>query len=230
MIGAQKEWYPIIKNGAVRDKVQLIQEKCAGRKVLDLGCIGHTHARAEEPNWLHRKIKDVASEVTGVDMLVEDAKILNRQGYNILVQDVTNLHLDCKYDVVVAGDIIEHLLNIGQFLTSVSRVLKPGGEFIITTPNPFYLDQFLSVLYNGYPTINDDHTCFIDPFNFFQMIQKDSFYVVSEFYWLSDSWSFLSGNRKMLMKNTLRGLINRLFKKRWHYLRSDFCIILKLRA
>jgi SAM-dependent methyltransferase len=38
-------------------------------------------------------------------------------------------------DVVFAGESIEHVFNVDAFLDEVHRVLKPGGKFILTTPN-----------------------------------------------------------------------------------------------
>jgi SAM-dependent methyltransferase len=38
-------------------------------------------------------------------------------------------------DIVVTLEVIEHLVNAENFLLEVSRVLKPGGILIISTPN-----------------------------------------------------------------------------------------------
>lgn len=42
---------------------------------------------------------------------------------------------DASFDVVHFSHLIEHLNNPGAFLTEVSRVLKPGGWAVVTTPN-----------------------------------------------------------------------------------------------
>lgn len=39
------------------------------------------------------------------------------------------------YDVVVAGDVIEHLINTDRFVDELHRMLVPGGTLILTTPN-----------------------------------------------------------------------------------------------
>ena len=39
------------------------------------------------------------------------------------------------FDVVYAGEILEHLLDTERFLREVARVLKPTGLFVLTTPN-----------------------------------------------------------------------------------------------
>lgn len=45
---------------------------------------------------------------------------------------------DGTYDVVVAGEFIEHIYqsDVDQTLGEIFRVLKIGGRFLLTTPNP----------------------------------------------------------------------------------------------
>lgn len=42
---------------------------------------------------------------------------------------------DNFFDVVIAGDLIEHLVDTDVFLDELCRVLRPGGHLLITTPN-----------------------------------------------------------------------------------------------
>lgn len=42
---------------------------------------------------------------------------------------------DKEFDAVVSFDLIEHLISPDNFLSEVSRVLRPRGIFFITTPN-----------------------------------------------------------------------------------------------
>ena len=50
---------------------------------------------------------------------------------------------DGSADAVVAGEIIEHLYSPLHFLAEVSRVLKPGGHLILTTPNVSYIGNVI---------------------------------------------------------------------------------------
>lgn len=51
--------------------------------------------------------------------------------------DVTQLlpAADGSFEVVVAGEIIEHVPNPDLLLREIRRVLKPGGTLVISTPN-----------------------------------------------------------------------------------------------
>jgi 2-polyprenyl-3-methyl-5-hydroxy-6-metoxy-1,4-benzoquinol methylase len=42
---------------------------------------------------------------------------------------------DNTYDVLIAGEIIEHLVDTDHFATEVHRILKPGAYVILSTPN-----------------------------------------------------------------------------------------------
>lgn len=42
---------------------------------------------------------------------------------------------DASYDYVVSFQVIEHIQDDVQFVSEVARVLRPGGRFIVTTPN-----------------------------------------------------------------------------------------------
>lgn len=55
-----------------------------------------------------------------------------------LVQDMAS---GSNYDVVLAGEVIEHVPvpHVDSFLTAVRRQLRPGGTFMLTTPNPHYI-------------------------------------------------------------------------------------------
>lgn len=44
---------------------------------------------------------------------------------------------EATFDTVIAGELIEHLINPAQFLSELKYVLKLGGRVILTTPNPW---------------------------------------------------------------------------------------------
>lgn len=44
-----------------------------------------------------------------------------------------------SYDLVLALEVIEHVAHPDQFLHAISRLVKPGGHIIISTPNGGYL-------------------------------------------------------------------------------------------
>ena len=55
------------------------------------------------------------------------------------------------FDVVTAGEVIEHMLDEGAFLDECHRVLKKGGTLVVTTPNLAYSLNRLRVLFGKTP-------------------------------------------------------------------------------
>ncbi|OGV96713.1 hypothetical protein A2W24_04450 [Microgenomates group bacterium RBG_16_45_19] len=117
-------------------RYQIIRDYCRGKTVLDLGCVEHS-AEAEQNflDWIHRGIKEVAKEVVGLDNAPEEVSQLNRKGYNILLGDVENFDLQRRFEVVVCGELIEHVNNPGLLLQNAKKHLVEDGLLIITTPN-----------------------------------------------------------------------------------------------
>ncbi len=56
-----------------------------------------------------------------------------------------------KFDVIIAGELIEHIENTGIFLDNVKRHLKKGGLFFLSTPNPTSFRFSFYALFNKEP-------------------------------------------------------------------------------
>ena len=59
---------------------------------------------------------------------------------SLVVANAENLPFREEFDLVVAADVLEHVLNVGDFLMSVRESLVPGGTFVVRVP---YLDNML---------------------------------------------------------------------------------------
>lgn len=56
-----------------------------------------------------------------------------------------------EFDTVLAGEIIEHLYDVNTFLREVHRILKPKGQFLLTTPNLASIGARLTLLIGKIP-------------------------------------------------------------------------------
>jgi 2-polyprenyl-3-methyl-5-hydroxy-6-metoxy-1,4-benzoquinol methylase len=108
------------------DKREVIQPEVAGMSVLDVGCLG-----TDSITGLHDQIRQWANSTIGIDVNEQLAKKV----HDVRVADAQKFTLESPVDTVVAGDLIEHLPNPGQFIERSEVNLKQGGRLVIATPN-----------------------------------------------------------------------------------------------
>ncbi len=56
-----------------------------------------------------------------------------------------------SFDIVFAGEVIEHVFDDRQFLSSIRSVLKPRGTLCLTTPNLFFLATRIAMPFGRMP-------------------------------------------------------------------------------
>ena len=60
---------------------------------------------------------------------------------------------DASVDLAYSVEVLEHLEDQFGFLREVQRVLRPGGRFVVTTPNVLSLTSRLRTLLVGFPEL-----------------------------------------------------------------------------
>ena len=137
-----------IKKQVYRD--EYILENCKGKEVLNIGCLS-----ADKKAKLHKEIGRVARYVLGIDIFKSDLE-------NCTKANAQNFELSRKFDIVVVGEVIEHLWNLEGMFKSVEKVLRKNGKLIITTPNA-YAPIFLKNAIFGKVVPNDpNHVLLFD--------------------------------------------------------------------
>lgn len=147
------------------DREAFILGHCRGKRVLDLGFTDHPflEMRLATGSWLHAKVVAVAREVVGVDMAADDVAAL--RGRNdvgeVLVGNAERLDTLglAPFEVVLAGEIMEHLNNPGMFLSSARSILADNGRLIISVPNAFCLRRVLRIP-SGAEKVHPDHVAY----------------------------------------------------------------------
>jgi ubiquinone/menaquinone biosynthesis C-methylase UbiE len=104
-------------------------------KVLDVGCnTGRGGARLKQLSQF--------ISIFGIDCVQERLDALPECYSKRIYGLSTNIPIEDQFfDVIVAGEFIEHLypIDVDKTLCEVQRVLKIGGRLLLTTPNPNYL-------------------------------------------------------------------------------------------
>lgn len=151
------------------DRITYLRDACKNKTVLDLGALDETAFAAKRGNgtWVHEEIARVASRVIGVDSSENVPPEGLRTGPRSLIVKGTVEQLDqllrdqgCTPDVVVAGELIEHLQNPLEFLRSLRQEKLIGKDLLITTPNATALHNVLVGMASREST-HPDHVCIL---------------------------------------------------------------------
>ncbi len=100
--------------------------------------------------WVAKYFISKNINVTSLDISKENVlkakNYFSNSKHSQLVSD--SFHLSVKnnsYDVVIASEIIEHVIDPKEFVKELFRVVKPGGKLIITTPYKEKLRYYLCI-------------------------------------------------------------------------------------
>ena len=166
-------------------RFEYLIENCTGKNVLHLGCASMptTKPRYEQNRLLHVLISKVTNELWGVDLNSEAIEYLKTKEIpNLYTGDVeklteAGLPSEKKFDVILAGELIEHLSNPGLFLAECLKLLKPEGELILSTPNAFTIKRAPRVLLRNEATA-PDHTFYSTYSTLNQLLSRSGFEIV----------------------------------------------------
>jgi 2-polyprenyl-3-methyl-5-hydroxy-6-metoxy-1,4-benzoquinol methylase len=120
-----------------------------GRRVLDLGCRdGALSATYAEGN-----------EIVGVDADREALAEAEQLGIETHWADLDDSlpFGDESFDVVVAGELLEHLRDPQRVVADVRRVLRPGGTFVASVPNAYRLKNRVRFVLGRKPEEDPTH-------------------------------------------------------------------------
>lgn len=157
----------------VDSRVEYLCKLAKGKSVLDIGVVEHTSEAINSPDWLHKHLYQSAKTCLGVDILEEEVKNLQSLKFNVIHADVTKSPLKQKFDVIICGEVLEHLDTPGHLLGSAAEMLTPGGRFVLSVPNPWYINVVIKNVLNGTPYIdNADHVSWFDPCTLCELGQR----------------------------------------------------------
>ena len=187
----------------------IIPKYVTNKDVLDVGCLCHD-LRQFEANGLHKVIKKHARSLKGIDIEPEAYK-LKKLGYDVVVMDFFKYHTSKRFDIIVAGEFIEHISNFEAFCIQCHRLLKDNGKVFVTTPNPYYWYKNLDILIRGEPRVFEHHTTYFCPKTLKLAFEKNGFKVID--------WGFLNEAKPMSI-----GYIPIRIRKWWS---SNFWMLVK---
>jgi 2-polyprenyl-3-methyl-5-hydroxy-6-metoxy-1,4-benzoquinol methylase len=108
----------------------LLEHVAAGERVLDVGC---------GEGWFASELVRAGASVVGIDVAEEPLRRARerdrRLDLRVVDADEPWPLQDAGFDVVWAGETIEHVADTAGWLSEVRRVLGPGGRLLLSTPD-----------------------------------------------------------------------------------------------
>lgn len=162
------------------DRLLYISKFCKNKKVLDIGCYDETAIKLKENNgyWLHKLISSEAKKVIGIDSsdLIK-SEIKTGPKSKIIKKNLFDLDESFakanKIDVIVAGELIEHIPNVSRFLQLMKR-LYPKKTLILTTPNATSFSNILLAFFNR-ESNHKDHIQIFSYKTLYTLLMKNGF-------------------------------------------------------
>jgi hypothetical protein len=159
--------HPLPRQGPL-DRLQALVDAARGRRVVHVGFVDELFERKRaEGVWLHDRLAEVAASLVGLDSSADGVRRAAELGYEAHAVDaqspeaVAALGLE-PVDVVIAGEIVEHLDAPGPFLRALRVLVGDDGLLVVTTPNAYRLLNFVAPL-SGAELVHPDHTAWHSP-------------------------------------------------------------------
>lgn len=133
----------------------------SNKRVLDVGC---------DTGYLGEALTALGNKVWGFEISAETAAIARERMIDCAVGDLEQGSLSDafephSFEVVIFGDVLEHLRDPLPVLRGARDLLTPGGSVLVSTPNIAHGDVRLALLkgqfrYNKLGILDETHTRF----------------------------------------------------------------------
>ncbi len=161
-------------------RIKWVLNKVRGERILDIGFVGDENKDA----GLHRQIRErnPQSFVAGLDT---NKELVDRYNFpNSTVGSFLEMPYENEsFDSVVISEVIEHVIESTDGFRDIARVLKKGGQLVITTPCAYgtfhWLKHWLfSKNLASFKTArsflgNADHKLFWEPFSLANLLHRE---------------------------------------------------------
>ena len=95
-------------------------------RAMDIGAAGGGNTRV---------LKAAGWSVTALEYGADGAEVAAERGLSVMRGDATALPVaDDSLDLVVAFDVLEHIVDHDSAVAEVHRALRPGGRFLVAVP------------------------------------------------------------------------------------------------
>ena len=158
----------------------IISKKLEKLEILDLGCGG---------GLVCEPLAKLGFNVTGIDFIENNIKAAklhasqNNLKINYYTQDIDDLSLKKKYDLIILFEVLEHIDNWDTTLFKIKKYLKKGGLIILSTINRNIVSNILAIKFaenilKWVPKNTHDYNKLITPEELEKVMIKENFSIL----------------------------------------------------
>jgi len=178
----------------VVDRIQLMQSKSKGKKVLHIGCTGGPVTEAADDEWVkaikntvHYKIMQNSKELVGIDVnplrLNKMSQFLPNGKYYVV--DITTI-IDQSvkneiFDFILFPEVIEHIHDMTLTFENIKHMMNFKTQVLISTPNAFSLGNLIRTCF-GKETNHPEHVALYSLITLENLLHRFGFKVVEVYY------------------------------------------------
>jgi 2-polyprenyl-3-methyl-5-hydroxy-6-metoxy-1,4-benzoquinol methylase len=162
----------------------LLQELATSSEcVAHIGCADAPYTEERISKSLHARLLSANPRAVGIDIDERGIEALRalRPDSEFRVADVTQAipaEMRSQFDLVIAGEVLEHVNDAGMFLEGCKSLLAPGGQLCLTVPNACNpLIGVRSLL--GREIVNPDHVAYYSPRTLLSLTERHGFQTTS---------------------------------------------------
>ena len=137
-------------NDANSSRAMMVELTGSNKSVLEIGT---------STGYMTRVLQERGNRITGVEIDQEAARVAEQYCERMLTADIesalkADALSDSSFDVIIVGDVLEHLRWPNEVLERLKRHLRPGGYLVVSLPNVSHGDVILNLLQGQFPYQN----------------------------------------------------------------------------
>ncbi len=207
------------------DREEYIFRQADDKRVLHVGCsdMPFTEKKLKKGSLLHQRIIDNSSfiRLAGVDISNEGISLMRADGIDDLHTIDSDSDLLCDYfgdtfDLIIAGEVLEHVPNMGYFIDSLKSVCDESTLILITVPNYAPIKRIFRLFWLN-EEVHPDHVCYFSVSTLTSLFKKCGIEAVDwKVYWRD------AGKISVVVNKLLRYL------SIFQYFSDGICVLCKI--
>jgi 2-polyprenyl-3-methyl-5-hydroxy-6-metoxy-1,4-benzoquinol methylase len=160
----------VVPKSQTVDRTAYLVKHCTGKTVLHIGCTGQ----------LDVELRKVAKKCYGIDQELQGRDDFEQCNLDLLGINPSSLPQFPDVDIVVCGEVLEHLSNPGWFLVRLREEYK--APVIFTVPNAMCTAGADWLMKRGRENVNKDHVCYYSYTTMKELLRRAG-YAIERHFW-----------------------------------------------